>query len=76
VLTYVDCQKLFTNNKKIPQSAQMYPVTPAALQGLPLTIAPSTSPAAMYSRMVYTTDPYSSAYNALLSSMYAMNVTG
>jgi hypothetical protein len=61
-------------NLLITKSVQMYPVTPAALQGLPLTIAPS--PPAMYRGMVYTADPYSSAYNALLSSMYAMNVTG
>ena len=54
----------------------MYPVNPAALQGLPLTIATSTpTTPAMYSRMMYTNDPYYS-YNALLSSMYAMNVTG
>lgn len=56
---------------------QAYPVTPAALQGLPLTIATvPPAPATMYSRMVYTADPYSSAYNSLLSSMYSMNVTG
>jgi hypothetical protein len=51
----------------------MYPASPAALQGLPLTIA-APSPA-IYSRMVYA-DPYTSAYNSLLSSMYSMNVNG
>ncbi len=51
----------------------MYPVTPGALQGLPLTIS-APSPA-LYSRLMYA-DPYTSAYNSLLTSMYSMNVSG
>jgi len=57
----------------------MYPLTAAALQGLPLTAGwasfspypPNSGPP--YHRMPY--DPYNAAYSAMLSSMYGLSIT-
>jgi len=58
-------------------SPPLYPINPAALQGIPLTAGwPggfAYPPTSMYNRMPY--DPYNAAYASMLSSMYGMSIS-
>jgi len=57
-------------------SPPLYPINPAALQGIPLTAGwPggfAYPPTSMYNRMAY--NPYDHAYASMLSSMYGMSI--
>ena len=57
-------------------SPSLYPLNPAALQGIPLTAGwPggfAYPPTSMYGRITYS--PYDTAYASMLSSMYGMSI--
>jgi len=72
------------------QPQQVYPVSAAAaaVQGVPLTLAPPCTTASHASpvtssnlsnpgiRLIYPTDPYAASYATMLANMCAMNVSG
>jgi len=67
-----------TYDPSLSPTQPMYPLSPAALQGVPLTAGwasfspypPNSGPP--YHRLPY--DPYNAAYSAMLSSMYGLSI--